>query len=251
MDIYVNLYSFGRRFFHTPWGIDLSRLVNRLYYVNSGSAVMHLAGRSHELHAGMVYIFPQCHDLVITEVRDFDHTYFNFFSARTLHYGSVTAFPATEMATNSFFEYVNWLIARDPERVRSREMLETLLKGFLSTLELYGPKLPYVTNEAVNQAVRLIHEESPTMTTALLAKRLSLNESYLIRLFHGAIGTSPMQYIRTCRVLRGRELLLSGASVQAAAEQCGYQSATAFHKAFKTELHITPSELKKQYKQLQ
>lgn len=169
---------------------------------------------------------------------NFDHTYFNYFNSRVLRYGSVTEIDGEAHGSHLFFAYANHLIERDPEQRWSHGFLEPLLKSYLSMLETYGTQFPYVTNETVAQAATLIHEEAPHLTTALLAQRLNLSESYLIRLFHAAIGVSPMQYIRTCRVLYGKEQILHGESVSAVAEMCGYGSPGAFCRAFRTELSL-------------
>lgn len=165
-------------------GHNLTYSVNRLYYVNAGSAVLHLGNRTFPLRAGKIYIFPQTRDLHATDAVNFDHTYFNDFHSRVLRYGSVT--------------------------------------------EIDG--------------------EAPRLTTATLAQRLNLSDSYLIRLFHAAIGVSPMQYIRTCRVLYDKEQILRGESVSTVVEMCGYGSPGAFCRAFRTEFGVSPTEMKKMYR---
>ncbi len=49
MDHYINLYSYGRKTIQHTWGIDLTYSVNRLYYVNAGSAILHLGNRTFPL----------------------------------------------------------------------------------------------------------------------------------------------------------------------------------------------------------
>lgn len=248
MESYINLYSYGRRLMQQTWGIDLTYPVNRLYYVNSGSAVIHLAHRAYPMRAGMIYIFPQTPDFHATDAVDFDHTYFNYFNSRILRYGSVTEIDGRENGSDLFFAWANELIMRDPRQERSHAFLEPLLKSYLLALETYGTAFPYITNEVVAEAAAMINQDAPHLTTALLAQRLNLNESYLIRLFRTAVGVSPMKYIRSRRALYGKELILRGESVTAAAEQCGYGSIGAFCRVFRAEFGYPPTALKKIYR---
>jgi AraC-like DNA-binding protein len=54
-----------------------------------------------------------------------------------------------------------------------------------------------------------------------------------------------MKYIRACRVSYGKQLLQNGATVEEAAEKCGYSSAASFYNATTAEFNISPSKLRK------
>lgn len=239
----VNLYAYGRVTAGDGWLIDPGRVVNRVYYVNGGNAVIRNSVGEYALRAGNVYIISRSRYFEPVFANGFDHTYFDFYSSRLLNYDNVIEIDASFLGLNGFFSHINAVIERDTAQ-KSRSAVEDLLIGFLSLIDTQHAPLPYVTNATVNRAVELIHRESATLTTRELSHRLNLNESHLIRLFSNAIGLSPMKYIRMCRVLYGRELLLGGCSVAEAAEKCGYGSAAAFYKAVRSEWQRTPSSLK-------
>jgi AraC-like DNA-binding protein len=121
--------------------------------------------------------------------------------------------------------------------------MEDFLCGFLSMINDTISPLPYLASDRLTESVRIIHNEYPTVTTAALAKRLALNESFFIRSFTAAVGLSPMKYIRAIRISYGKALMQGGISVAEAAEKCGYSSPSAFYNAVKAELGVSPSQL--------
>lgn len=240
----INLYAYGRATVNNAWPAMHGFIVNRLYYVNSGSALIHNANREHTLIKGKIYIIPQCHNFKPVDAFSFDHTFFDYYSLRALDPNEIVEIDAFSFALDRFFDYINTLIEQDPEQ-NNHKAIEQLLTGILSVIDRQYTPLPYITNTTVMRAIDIIYENYADITTKVLAQRLNINESHFIRLFHSAMGISPMKYIRACRVLNGKELLYSGVSVAEAAEICGYSSPSAFYKAVKTCLYKSPSELKK------
>ena len=240
----INLYAYGRSTVEGEWGIDQSRTVNRLYYVNAGRAHIRNASREHVLTEGRLYIIPQCNDFRPVDAVNFDHTFFDFYSTRIFRNDRILEWDAAHLHADSLFDYVNTLLSerRDPV---CHAAMEHFLAGLLLAIECRSGELPYMTNPLITRAVALIHEDCAAASTMRLAERLNLNESYLVRLFRRTMGTSPMKYIRACRVQYGKELLDNGARVAEAAEKCGYASPSAFYKVMQAEMHRAPSALKK------
>ena len=56
----VKLYIYGRQTVQGKWRVNQRNIVNRLYYVNSGSAVISTGSAEHTLTARRIYIIPQC-----------------------------------------------------------------------------------------------------------------------------------------------------------------------------------------------
>lgn len=238
----IRLYTYGRYTANEAWDIDHSRVLNRLYYINSGTAEILNASTKYRLVGGKIYVIPQCKSFNPICAEKFDHTYFDFYSSSVLRSDGIIEIDGSVLSFSSFFEYVNAIIASEDEK-RSYAELQTLLSGFLEVIDTKYSPLPYITNPSITLAVNLIQQNCAEATTRLLAERTSLNESYFIRLFTSVMGTSPMKYIRAHRVSFGKELLRGGATVSEAAEQCGYSSPSAFYNAVKKELGIMPSDL--------
>lgn len=239
----ITLHTYGRKTVHSAWNINPEHVLGRLYYVNSGEALIRNASCEHRLLKGNIYIIPQCHNFMPLDAVSFDHTFFDFYSSRTLDPNKIIEIDASLFSANLLFDYINTLIEHDLER-KNHNAMEHFLSELLSVIDRQYFPLPYITNQAVQHALDIIHKEPHAITTRLLAQKLNMNESHIIRLFHRTMGMSPMKYIRSCRVLKGKELILGGASVAEAAEKCGYSSPTAFCKAVKVCLSQPPSKLK-------
>ena len=239
----ITLHLYGRKTMQGPWLTDKSRAVNRLYFVNSGSAIVRNAGVERKLTAGNFYIIPQCHDFSPIFADGFDHTYFDYSSPRLLVPNRIVEIDASVLSAQSFFAFINTLIGNEGKKP-TPSAVQLLLSGFLSAIEDAGVRLPYSKSPIIAEAVEIIHRRFESVTTVDLARRFNFNESYFIRLFRSTLGISPMKYIRACRVMHGGELLRSGMSVEDAALKCGFSSGSAFYKAVKAELGKAPSDLK-------
>lgn len=238
----INLYAFGRCTVNGAWDFDHSRILNRLYYVNSGCAVIHNGTNEYQLTDKHFYIIPQCKAFHPVDATDFDHTYFDFYSSKIFRPDKIMEFDGAVLRASSFFEHVNSFI-KSKENVKPAA--EQYLSGFLSLIESEYKELYYISESSLTNALNVIHDEYATITTDALAKRVNLNKSYFIRLFSSAMGISPMKYIRAVRVSHGKELIKRGESVSTAAEMCGYSSPSAFYNAVKAELGVSPSEFNK------
>ena len=239
----INLYTYGRSTVEGQWNIDKSRIVNRLYYVNSGTATVLNGTSEHTLTAGNFYIIPQCKEFQPIDAIGFDHTYFDFYSARVFRPDRIISFSGSKFSASAFFEHINSLLDSKP-RESIKSVMEQYLSGFMSLIESECKELYFISESSLTYAVSLIHSEYQNITTSSLAKKLNLNKSYFIRLFSSSMGMSPMKYIRAVKVAHGKELMRNGKSVSDAAELCGYSSPSAFYNAVKEELGVPPSKLK-------
>lgn len=242
--IRANIISYGRCTVEGKWRIERNRTVNRLYYVNSGSAVILNGKKEYALTAGKVYLIPRCKNFEPLNASGFDHTFFDFYSSLVLRPDKIIEFDQGPFSAEAFFKYINKLLEDDTER-RHGKSLELFLSGFLSMIEAECPKLLRVTKPSLTRALELIHTEYRSVTTEILAKKLNLDKSYFIRIFSSEMGMAPMKYIRAVRVSQGKALIQNGMSISEAAEKCGYSSPSAFYNATVAEIGMPPSVFKK------
>lgn len=238
----INLYAYGRNTTQGKWHIDYNRIVNRLYYVNSGSALIFNGSDEYSLEAGKTYIIPQCKSFQPMDSVNFDHTYFDFYSSKVLKSNMLIELDKTKIDSVRFFEFINTLIEKGNPKDDLKAM-EAFLVGFLSATDK-RVALPYITSPLITKAINIIHSDFSSASTKTVAVELNIDESYLIRLFSSAMGTSPMKYIRALRISHGKDLIQNGCSISEAAEKCGYSSSSAFYNAVKAELGIIPSQFK-------
>src|SRR3569623_2900708 len=99
----------------------------------------------------------------------------------------------------------------------------------------------------VGAALRLIHTRpSEGWTLDRLAERIGLSRTTCSARFTHYVGVSPMHYITRWRLqLAARLLERPGISIAQAAADVGYESETAFNRAFKKCVGVPPGAWRK------
>src|SRR5690606_27810267 len=106
----------------------------------------------------------------------------------------------------------------------------------------------------VQQAVRLL--DAPELwpaapsqgpgaaTVARMAERLGVSDRHLRRIFEGALGVSPLQYLQTRRLLTAKQLLTdTRMPVTQVALASGFASVRRFNAAFAAHYGLNPTQL--------
>lgn len=93
---------------------------------------------------------------------------------------------------------------------------------------------------------RIYQGDLSEMTMAEFSKQLGISERYLRTLFNTHIGTSAQQFIQHHRCLLAKQLLHeTGLPVQEIAIASGFNSVRRFNDAFKKQLQMTPSDVRR------
>lgn len=105
-------------------------------------------------------------------------------------------------------------------------------------------------NKYILSAKKLVQEQysDPTLSLASVAEELGIHPNYLSKLFKTSINLNFIDYSRSYRVQRSRELLERELSVNAVAEQTGFSSPQSFIRVFKASVGCTPGQYRKQNK---
>ncbi len=243
----IRLYSFGRYLANKPWKMDIpSHIVTRLYYVNSGTAIVSYSKKEYTLTEGNVYLLPQCPDFRTLFAQNFDHTFFDFRAPFTLKLDSFVEIPGEQCNLKDFFVFIN-------KAVQAGTISLAAAKQFVTAMLTYMDQnfhIPYLSDTHIINSMEMIFNASSVPSVKALAQQLNLNENYFIRLFTNAVGVTPMKYIRSTRLSEGKQMLKNGISVTEVSEYCGYTSPTAFWKAFQKEFGCAPSHIKSHPKEL-
>lgn len=106
---------------------------------------------------------------------------------------------------------------------------------------LKGLKDPHV-----GRALALIHRDlSAQWTAEELARQSGLSRSAFVERFTTLVGTPPIRYLTTWRLLSAQQQLCeTDTSIAHLAYSVGYQSEEAFSRAFKREFGLPPSRWK-------
>lgn len=99
----------------------------------------------------------------------------------------------------------------------------------------------------VSRALALMHADvTRAWTVDDLAREVGLSRSTLAERFVRLTGEPPMRYLARWRMqLAAHSLRISGASLARIAEQIGYESETAFNRAFKKDFGMPPATWRK------
>jgi AraC-like DNA-binding protein len=94
----------------------------------------------------------------------------------------------------------------------------------------------------VGQALAALHAEPHAQWTVEgLARAVGASRSVLAERFAALVGQPPMQYLASWRMQLASRLLIDGGQVTAVAAAVGYQSETAFSRAFKKMVGQAPA----------
>ena len=88
---------------------------------------------------------------------------------------------------------------------------------------------------------------SEPLTLDQIAAKFYISKHYLCRIFKSATGFSVMEYIIYSRVLKARQLLQDGISVQQAGEMSGFSDNSHFIRTFGHLTGVTPGKYAKEY----
>jgi AraC-like DNA-binding protein len=101
----------------------------------------------------------------------------------------------------------------------------------------------------IGRALTLMHERpAHDWTVDELAERVGLSRSALAQRFADLLGQPPMQYLTRWRLgLAAAALRASDRAIALVAEEFGYESESAFNRAFKREFGMPPAAWRRQH----
>jgi AraC-like DNA-binding protein len=116
-----------------------------------------------------------------------------------------------------------------------------VLRGVLDSIGGDASWLRGLADPQVGAALRMIHDApADEWTVARLAAKVGLSRSGFALRFTELVGEPPMKYVTRWRLHKAAEQLAAGRDIAEVAERAGYDSAPAFHKAFKRTLGMPP-----------
>ncbi|NQY31106.1 MAG: AraC family transcriptional regulator [Flavobacteriaceae bacterium] len=103
-----------------------------------------------------------------------------------------------------------------------------------------------------NEIIELMKSEKPFLKSELtiyqLARMLSTNTNYLSIVINNEFGYSFVSFINSYRINEAKQLLMNTDfgkyTIEAISEKSGFNSKSAFNRAFKKQTNITPSEFR-------
>lgn len=127
-----------------------------------------------------------------------------------------------------------------------RETIDKLLTELGKGEDLYG-------SLGVVQAVRHMLDTAYIENWSLdrIAEKVSLNKTYLGRIFRDETGMSVMSYLKMRRIETAKSLLMRGMTVNETAEAVGFEDASYFGRVFKQETGITAAQYRQKISEIE
>jgi AraC-like DNA-binding protein len=98
-----------------------------------------------------------------------------------------------------------------------------------------------LTDPQIGAAMRLIHESPQTpWTVASLASAAAMSRSAFAARFATVVGETPLRYLTAWRMRKASNLLKRESKISMIAKAVGYETETAFGKAFRKHAGMTP-----------
>jgi len=128
---------------------------------------------------------------------------------------------------------------------------------FVEATRRYAASLPVtqkgwlagLRDPQIGKALALLHARpAEHWTVDGLAHEVAMSRSVLAERFVDLIGEPPMQYLTSWRLALAAQALRTGSeTIARIAERCGYESESAFNRAFKREFAMPPAAWRKQH----
>lgn len=166
--------------------------------------------------------------------------------------------PIVHLAKTSDKIALRWSLKRLTEELRDPQPGGVLVAQYLANLILVQALRIHLSGKAksglgllsalsdkrLSAAVACMHEEpARAWTVDELAQRAGMSRSAFAVKFKEIVGESPIVYLRRWRMMLAEERIASGSqSVSELAQAVGYESASAFTKAFKRITESLPRE---------
>lgn len=120
-----------------------------------------------------------------------------------------------------------------------REAVDRVLASITLPDELYGSK------GVIQNVKRMLDKEyAKSWSLDLIAGEVNLNKIYLGRIFRDHTGMTIMNYLKSVRLAKAKELLLRGMNVHEVALAIGIDDPSYFGRIFKQETGISPAQYK-------
>lgn len=132
----------------------------------------------------------------------------------------------------------------------SEVLIIQLLRELMDQGRIESGLLAGLSNPRLVKAINAIHADPRrAWTLEELASLANMSRARFAVHFRETVGTTPMAYLGEWRLSVARSLLRGGKSVQIAANEVGYGSASALSRAFATQTGMSPSEWRQRQEQ--
>ena len=136
-------------------------------------------------------------------------------------------------------------------QIVSKRLAEVLFISIIRHYYLHQSqeKINLFKDDLISRAVEIMHNDlSINWPIDQLARQVGVSRTLFITRFKDVLGDTPFRYISSWRMTKAKYLLQhTDALLTEIADRLGYQSETAFNRAFKKHAAISPGKFRKKY----
>lgn len=221
-----------------------------IHFIKHGQGTYYVNGAVHHLKAGEGFlIHPGVTTLYAADDKDpWEYCWIGFdgYDAAAVLQGcglSQTSLILRDHSNGILWEDLMTLINMFSERQGNEfTYLGLLYRCFSHTYQPLEPSSEPVWESYLGKAMEYIHNNySYDIKISDIAKLLSIDRTYLYKLFMADQEISPQQYLINYRIKISQRLLKeTNLSMTEVAYSCGFRDASSFNKHFKKRLETTP-----------
>lgn len=232
-----------------------------IHFVLEGKGIFHVGDKNYEITKGQGFLIEP--ETVVTYISDekkpWTYMWIGFAGERAGKYlsdiglhGDNPVFQCEKM--EELKKLLLKMFERQQISVANQYHLQSLLYEFFAVLA-DGVKIDAIEhggkdNIYVREAVNFIRNNYfRGINVSDIAEHISVNRSYLYKLFQISFDMSPKDFLTTYRISRAKELLTwSELSIEGIAWSCGYNDTLVFSKVFKKQTGMSPTVYRKENK---
>ncbi|MBE5938280.1 MAG: helix-turn-helix transcriptional regulator [Lachnospiraceae bacterium] len=235
------LLNYGRVYNPYQWFYNPSYVVNRIYYIVSGTACYK---DKTILKPGNVYVFNAIPDFRVSQSEEdpVDHIFFDFQT-----YGKLVDGELLEIGvdTSQRLKHIIEAIACD---FKNETCGPEIAKNYLEIIMYYLQDRLIADNnysEVTTNALKIIHNTPiETLSVNTLAEGVNRNVNHIIRCFKKDIGMTPHKYIAILKTNLAISYIGHGDNASEVAYRLGFGSLSSFSYFFKQATGKNYSEYK-------
>lgn len=201
----------------------------------------------------VMYFTPECIEKLCTEQTDLLRCFFSRTTPETAYLPlSVSEAKRVREYMDKTIEYSGSLTDYGSDLLRRCAICELLIylnKMFFAHYPIDMPRR-HADYRRAYTAMRYIHENlGEDLTLESISAKMFVSKNHFCKLFSDIVGCTPMKYVRQCRIMKAKEYLCNGFSVDDTCRLTGFNNLSHFSYIFKKETGLSPKKYAEEQKQ--
>ena len=222
--------------------------VYKMHYVYNGRGLLHIQGKTAELHAGDIFFTFPAVPFAIESIENFEYMYISFIGVRAnrimemLHINSQNYIYQNAAEIAPFWS--NGLTTAQQVIDLMSESILLYTFSFLGSKLLPDPHIPKQSH-ATERIKKYIDDNFSNHNFSLeaMSQELSYNKKYISFIFKKHIGIGIIEYLNIIRIQNACTMMEQGfTSVSDIADWCGFSDSNYFSKKFKERMGVLPTQ---------